>query len=436
VQAFAFWLYLLFVCSWFLHLPARFSALGAVRADLLLVCLIMGLCLADQRPETGDPAHRRMRKMLWTLLAFAALSAPLVEWPGTVLKIGIPQFFKAFVFFYFTSALVTTPRRLQVLLTVFIACQTFRVLEPLYLHVTVGYWGSRASMANWETMNRLSGAPDDVVNPNGLASIVLTIIPLWHYLTSRSIIGRLAYVSALPMLLYALVLTASRSGMVGLAGIMGLLWLKSRHKILVTVVMAGAIAFAIPRLGADLTDRYVSIFDHTARNAVTADERVDGLWQDVEVAKRRPLFGHGLGTSKEANANFGAFDRPSHNLYTEVAQELGVIGLVIFIMFLWSLSTGLRTVGRRLRAAPDAPPIVQALVPALQVWFGMNILFSLASYGLSSYDWYLMAGLIEVVYRLIPSAKPVPVRAPDIAHVVAARQALHALPSRILIAEP
>jgi O-antigen ligase len=431
VQSTAFWLYLLFVCSWFLHLPARFEALGAVRADLALVCLILGLCLASQESMT-DSADGRMRKLLWGLLAYAALSAPLVEWPGSVLKIGVPQFFKAFVFFYFTAALVTTPRRLKLLLTVFVACQTFRVLEPVYLHVTEGYWGSRATMSGWEAMDRLAGAPDDVVNPNGLASIILTIVPLWHYLTSRSIVGRLAYVSTLPVLLYALVLTGSRSGMIGLAGILALLWLKSRHKILLTVVAACAIAFAIPRLSEDMRDRYVSIFDSTAKNAATADERVDGLVDDIEVAKRRPLFGHGLGTSKEANANFGAFDRPSHNLYTEAAQELGLVGLGIFVAFLWSLFTGLRTVGRRFRDSPDAPPIVQALVPALQVWFGMNVLFSLASYGLSSYDWYLMAGLIEVVYRLTPAKKPAarPVPVPDTAHVVAARQAFHALPSR------
>jgi putative inorganic carbon (HCO3(-)) transporter len=427
VQSAAFWLYLVFVCSWFLHLPARFPALSGVRADLLLVCVILGLVLATQNSADAS-ADRRMRKMLWGLLAYAALSAPLVEWPGSVLKVGVPQFFKAFVFFYFTSALVTTPRRLKVLLGVFVACQTFRVLEPLYLHVTIGYWGSRASMSSWEAMDRLSGAPDDVVNPNGLASVVLTIVPLWHYLTSRSVLGRLAYVSALPMLLYALVLTASRSGMIGLAGIVGLLWLKSRHKILLTIVAASAVAFTIPRLSPDMLDRYVSIYDHTARNAATADDRVDGMLQDIEVVKRRPLFGHGLGTSKEANANFGAFDRPSHNLYTEVAQELGIIGLGIFLAFMWSLFTGLRTIGRGLR---DAPPIVHALVPALQVWFGMNVLFSLASYGLSSYEWYMMAGLIEVVHRLTPSPQPVaaPVR-PDTPHVLAVRQALQALPSR------
>ena len=53
----------------------------------------------------------------------------------------------------------------------------------------------------------------------------------------------------------------------------------------------------------------------------------------------------------------------------------------------------------RVRARSGRPlrPSLTRLVPALQVFVGMNILFSFASYGLSSYDWYFAAGLTEVV---------------------------------------
>jgi hypothetical protein len=403
VQSAAFWLYLAFICSWFLHLPARVPGMEGARADLLLVGLIMGLCVANSGSGVSDAADKRSRTLLYGMLVYAVLTVPLVEWPGTVAKIGIPQFFKAFVFFYFTSALVDTPKKLKLMLGVFLACQIFRVLEPLYLNITEGYWGSRASMADWQSMDRLSGSPYDVVNPNGLAAIILTIIPLLHYLTTSSVTGRLVYVSVLPALLYALVLTASRSGMIGLAAIFGLLFLKSRHKMLLTVVTAAAVAFTIPRLSADLTDRYVSIFDDSARNAVTADERVDGVKHDLEVAMRRPLFGHGLGTSREANAHYGAYGRPSHNLYTEAAQELGFVGLMIFLAYIWSVLWSMRGLARALRETPGAPAVLQALVSALQVWFGTNLLFSFASYGLSSYEWYMGAGLVEVSRRMIGS---------------------------------
>ena len=176
------------MCSWFLHLPTRITALGLVRADLLLVCVIFMLALlglAGQGPQT--PSERRTRKMLWVLVLYAAVTIPLVEWPGSVLKIGFPQFFKAFVFFYFTVTLVNSPRRLTWLLVVFLACQMVRVVEPVYLNMTEGYWGSTASMSGEESMDRLSGAPTDVVNPNGFAFVILTVIPFLHFLTARRV---------------------------------------------------------------------------------------------------------------------------------------------------------------------------------------------------------------------------------------------------------
>jgi hypothetical protein len=36
----------------------------------------------------------------------------------------------------------------------------------------------------------------------------------------------------------------------------------------------------------------------------------------------------------------------------------------------------------------------------MQVWLAMNIVFSFASYGLSSYEWYLFGGLSVVLQQL------------------------------------
>ena len=402
MRAVAFPLYVLFMCSWFLHLPARVPALGAVRIDLVLVCVIMLLVVMSLSEAPPGSENERTRKALAILAVYAVVSVPFVEWPGSVLRNGLPQFLKALVFFAFSLALVTTPKKLKWLLTVFLACQTFRVVEPLYLNITTGYWGDTASMSDWESLNRLSGAPLDVVNPNGLAFIVVTIIPFLHYLTAGRVAGRLLYIGLLPPLLYTLILTGSRSGMVGLAAIAGLMWVKSRHKIVLASAFAILVMAALPRLSADMADRYLSIVSSDTKNSATAEGRFEGIERDFSAAMRRPLFGHGLGTSREVNANFGARDQPSHNLYTEVLQELGFFGLGIVLYFIASLLLSLRDAAKVLRATPDAPPILHALIPALQVWIGMNILFSFASYGLSGYEWYFTAGLTAVVARLAP----------------------------------
>ena len=412
MRTFAFHLYLVFMCSWFLHMPTRYEFLASLRADLLLVVLILGLIVASANEGPEVEGDRRTSNLLWALVIYAAVTIPFVEWPGSVVKTGFPNFFKAFVFFYFTVSLVTTEKRLRLVLTVFLACQTFRVLEPLYLHVTEGYWGSKASMG-YEFINRLSGAPSDTVNPNGLASIVLTVVPLLHYLTAGTLKGRLLYVSVLPMLLYALVLTASRSGMIGLAGIVGLVWMKSRHKIVLLASVVGLVIVALPYLSADLADRYASIYSSDAKNASTAEDRMAGMRMNLDVALRRPLFGYGLGTSSEANFNYGNTVLPAHNLYLEVAQELGFIGLALYMTFIGSVLLGLRRAAAALRQSEAPLAILTRLVPALQVFVGMNLLFSFASYGLSQYDWYLVAGLTGVTTRLlVPTAAVAAAAAP------------------------
>jgi hypothetical protein len=93
----------------------------------------------------------------------------------------------------------------------------------------------------------------------------------------------------------------------------------------------------------------------------------------------------------------------------------------MFLMFIGSLLAGLRRAAAALRRAKAPPPIIQRLVPALQVFVGMNILFSFASYGLSQYDWYLAAGLTEVVTRLLaPSAAAATVAPSDGGRIVPA----------------
>lgn len=395
-----FVLYVVFIASWFLHLPARFEFLAPLRVDLMLVCVLAAYCWKVEREEPLSPHDARTRMLVLAIGVYAVLSCPLVEWPGSVIKNGLPQFIKAAVFYYFTATLIGTTRRLKILLVVFVACETFRVLEPVYLHLTEGYWGSRASMANWESMDRLSGSPFDTVNPNGLAGIVLTVVPFLHYLTLRSKGGRLIYVMTLPLLLYALALTGSRSGMIGLASIFLLVWFKSRHKILLAATVAIVVVSAIPYLTADQTDRYLSIFSSKTKNAQTASERSQFMEADIRVALRRPIFGYGLGTSAEANGRYEGDERPAHNLYVEVLQELGAVGLVIFLAFMVALLRGLIDASRIIRDTPGAPSIVVSLMAAVQVWTGMNIIFSFASYGLCSYEWYFAAGLIEVARRL------------------------------------
>ncbi|MGB3209618.1 MAG: O-antigen ligase family protein [Desulforhopalus sp.] len=321
------------------------------------------------------------------------------------MRFGFIQFIKAAVFYFFTVKFVREEKQIKLFIAVFLGCQIFRVLEPLYLHVTEGYWGSYASMANWESMARLSGAPHDIVNPNGLAFIIVSVIPFLFYYSGINRKIFLLSIFLMPMLVWTMVLTASRSGFVALLAVMGLIVLKTQHKLKMLIVVIICAFFTIPFLSANQQDRYLSLTSQDTKNAGTIAGRVNGVITSFEIALRKPLFGHGLGTSREATYNFANRDQPAHNLYAEVAQELGFVGLFLFLLYILSIIKELKSADMKWHEQVLLQPnFLQASWKALQVFIFMNLLFSLASYGLSGYEWYLMPALIVILGRVKPQS--------------------------------
>jgi len=399
--------YLAFVISWFLHIPERIPVLGALRVDLLLVAFLIWLSWANR-----DPSRARMptiERRLWLLLGFAALMIPFAEWPGSVVKAGFPNLIKAVVFYYFTVAFVRSEADLRKFIWTFMVCQTIRVLEPLYMHVKSGYWGSGASeLGGREFLARLSGSPADVVNPNGLAFICCTVLLFLYFFRQ---IGRkqlLAFLVLTPAVLYALALTGSRSGVISLAVILAAIAVKSRRIVAMSALALVAAVVAFPLLSPDMQDRYLSILGRGAKNQATAGERAAGLEAQWKVAQRRFLTGYGLGTSPEANVNYVTtwpyvgLTMPAHNLYMESLEELGVFGLLIVIAFLVAVVSSFFRASWRSSSQPTGPPdlFMRRLLDAMQVWLVMGLVESFASYGLSSYQWYLFAGLSIVMQRI------------------------------------
>jgi putative inorganic carbon (HCO3(-)) transporter len=399
--------YLAFVISWFLHVPERIPVLGVLRVDLLLVAVLGWLAWVNRDPSR--PTLPAIERRLWLLVGFAVLMIPFAEWPGSVLKSGLPNLIKAVVFYFFTVAFVRSEADLRKFIWTFMGCQIFRVMEPLYLHLTSGYWGSLASeLGGRQFLYRLSGSPSDVVNPNGLAYVCCTVLLFLYFFRQ---IGRkqlLAFLLLTPAVLYALALTGSRSGVIGLLVILAAIAVKSRRVVRMTALVVAVVLVAFPLLSPDMQDRYLSILGRGTKNEATAGERVAGLKAQWTVARRRILTGYGLGTSPEANFHYvesGPYvglAMPAHNLYMEVVEELGIFGLLIVLTFMAAVVGSFFHASWKSNSPSTGPPdlFMRRLLDTMQVWLVMCLVESFASYGLSSYEWYLIAGLSIVMQRI------------------------------------
>jgi putative inorganic carbon (hco3(-)) transporter len=409
----AFYLFCCFIVSYFTHLPARVGVLGTLHFDFLLAVLTsLAIAFSKKRRVTGptsklDPVSRR----LLILVAYIVVTIPFVEWPGSVVH-NLESYLKALCFFFFVVAIVDTTHKLRVLLTVYVTTQLWRVFEPLFMHLKSGYWGSSTSLGNWEYMDRLAGSPYDIINPNGLGFVIIMALPLLHLIVKPDSIGRrLLYAGIVGAMCYTLVLTASRSSFLALIFLGVFVAWRSKHR--AAYLTAG---FTVALIGLALMtglqrERYVSIFSHSAKGGATAEERFTGVMDDFKISLRHPLFGHGLGTSSEANAHFRGVAMPSHNLYTEVAEELGYVGLALVLALIWSFVRACWRAQTIISATPMTDErliFLHDVAVALVVVVAVDLFFSFASFGFSEPYWYFLGGLSVTTAQLAMKLAPSP----------------------------
>lgn len=406
VNSATFVIYLYFIVDFFLRFSSRFPWYGKLRPTLLAVGII-SLLLFLQREKFKGRFEDPVFKAVLVILGYIVVSLPLVEWPGSVIRNNLDPFIKAIVFLFFTALIIDTERRLKWFLIVFVSCQVFRVLEPLYMNITQDYWGSATFLSTREFANRLSGAPADVINPNELGFVIATIIPFLHYLLWP--LGwkfKALYLALMPALLYALILTMSRGGFIALLVVAFIVFKESSKKLslflLAVVVVIGAFSVMTPVQ----KDRYLSLVDRDAEGGASVEGRIQGMIGEFKLGLTRPIVGHGLGTTEEAKFHKRGSTQASHNLYAELIIELGLIGFVLFLRFLVKIAKKLLSVRNDFKKINYSDKdFYFRLNKVLIAVFWMYAVYSINYWGLSQYYWYLFGGLVIAFGRLLDIEK-------------------------------
>ena len=395
-----FILFLIFTASFYLRFGARFPAIAPLRPDMVLAVCVL-IALFPYLSQRADLFRLPATTLLNCLVLWIIVSLPFVEWPGSVLRENLFTFLKAALLFYFAIFLVDTPRRLRQFVAFFVGCQVFRVMEPLYLNLTSGYLGARTYLGPGEWAGRLSGAPADVINPNGLGFVIATAVVFTYFLLWQSPrkLLKLIYVFLLPAMLYALILTMSRGAFIALAVGAWLVLKQSKHKPMLITIGIGLCVAGWMIMSDVQRERYMSIFSsEETPQSETARLRIEGIKDEFRLGMNRPIVGHGVGTTAEAKFNITKTRaRASHNLYAELLIEVGIIGKVIFLSFLWQILKVTRKnqviLAARKAGEESEYDFPTRLNKALLVIFWVYAVYSFNYFGLSQDYWYIFGGI-------------------------------------------
>lgn len=154
---------------------------------------------------------------------------------------------------------------------------------------------------------------------------------------TRNIIMTIGVMALVLVQIFTCFMSGGRGGVVLFAvlliyGIMSVYGIKKTYKIIIPILGIGLVIVLlfpaiINRLGIDLKGftRILNIFD---MNDLSTQGRTAYAYEAIQMFKRNPLLGNGIGSIFFYLGNY------SHNMFTDVLAETGILGFVVFVFIL------------------------------------------------------------------------------------------------------
>lgn len=280
-------------------------------------------------------------KCVLVLTFLALLTIPIAKDPSTAWKTFNDTFIKAVLMFIVMVNVLRTRRRLMGLMWLSLSVGLYLSYLALSMYMR-GELNSEGYRVDVEVKG-LFGNPNDLA----LHLVMMTPIAVCLALASRNKFMRWIYFLTAALFVGANTVTFSRGGFLGLIASSAVLaWKlgrKQRLNVSVAAVVFGGLFLLLAPGSYGL--RILSIFIPALDPVGSSDQRRELLERSIIVTLRNP-WGIGIG-------NFpivGVRNLVSHNAYTQVSSELGILGLAAYLTFMISPFRKLGAIERTLNA--------------------------------------------------------------------------------------
>jgi probable O-glycosylation ligase (exosortase A-associated) len=395
-----------------------FVFLAPLHLILLSAGLAICLYIADGKPTRrfGPALQNRTTRCVLGLTAVMALSIPGALWPGGAFMELTDEFGKMAAMYVLLVAAIRGFKDVERVAFVYL------MAVSIYAAVVLSRFGVGGSQ--W----RLGML--EYYDANDFATLAVMAVPLGVYfmVRPRPVWRRLVSAAAVVCLVVAFAWAGSRGGLLALLAMGGFLLLRYRAihvrwrilaAALITIVFTGATSDAY-------WEKMRTILEPKDDYNLTTEEGRIPVWKrGIGYMLQRPLLGVGAGNFSTAEGTISPVARArttrgvkwsvAHNSYVQVAAELGVPGLILFVLMLSTTFRTLRAVQRvSLPSHPGerSPPpaqLAQALAGALIAYMVGGFFLSLAYRDLLYVLLALAIGLGKVM-RSLPHPVTAPVR--------------------------
>lgn len=298
------------------------------RAAFYLALATLVFYIPSQLSAEGNLTYLSTEVKAVIVLALVSLfTMPIAKDPSMAWTTFNDTFSKAVVMFIVMVNVIRTKARLTAMMWL-----SLSIGITLSLFAINMFLSGEMTVEGYRVKGEIGGMFE---NPNELSLHLVMMFPLALTLgfASRNALMRIAYFAVAALLAGANMLTYSRGGFLAFAAASATMVWKYGRKSRVNVTIASAVAGLVMLLVApgNYLARILSIVGLAADPVGSSDQRRELLERSILVSLRNP-WGIGLG-------NFpivGIRNLVTHNGYTQVSSELGLVGLAAYLILIIS----------------------------------------------------------------------------------------------------
>lgn len=264
-------------------------------------------------------------KCILALTAVALITMPIAKDPATAWATFNDSFIKAVIMFIVMVNVLRTRRRLMGLMWLSLSVGLFLSYTALDL-----YMKGEMKVEGYRVDVEVKGL---FGNPNDLALHLVTITPIALALAlgSRNKLMRIVYYTMTGLFVAANTITFSRGGFLGLLATAAVMIWKLGRKNRLNVTLGGLIGggFFLAVAPGNYGLRMLSIFVPALDPVGSSDQRRELLERSIIVSLRNP-WGIGIGNFPIVSIH----NLVTHNSFTQISSELGLLGLAAYLLFM------------------------------------------------------------------------------------------------------
>lgn len=380
---------------------------NTLHIERVMTLLVLVSFLAKFRKFELPPVSRKLL-FFWAVLF---LAVPLAFWPAFAFSSAL-DFGKIVLLHLLLANLIRTPAQFQKYLVVYTLIIGWLAGSSLYLH--------RQGVVMYQhDPDRAAGLTSAVGDPNTLGLMLVTALP-FVLLTLTSDFPkwvRLLGLTVGGIAVWVVVVTSSRTSFFCLVFAAVLFTLTRKHGFLLIPIAAVLVAIGWTVLPDQYKQRYMSVEnldkDESYQNRVRAWRAGMAMFRD------NPLTG--VGPRNFTYANGGKYwPGPgravwlnAHSLYFQLPAELGLFGVITFLMYLTAIFRSNIRFRKEFKARSDLPSGMRGFPLAAMISLATWLLAGYSSHCLYRGGWYTVGGLTAALTLIImrlqqPVAEPVP----------------------------